>query len=99
MCVKYINANHFVLRSDAVRATFYTGKGSQKKISRFSPAADAWILKARDELGMTFIAIGRTMKIGKHSYAGRTNPTIAYRYHQLKALEASAKKARKPTKR
>lgn len=84
--------NHFVLRSDAKAAVFYTGKGSQKKISKFTHAADRWILKARDQLGMTFIAIGRTMKIGKSSYYHDTNNTIAYRYRQLKALQKTKRK-------
>jgi hypothetical protein len=87
---------HYVLKSDAIRVTLYTGKGSQKKISRFTPAGDAWILKARDELGMTFIEIGRTMKVGKKYYLGRTNPIIAYRYRQLKAAQ---KKTRRPKSR
>jgi hypothetical protein len=88
-------AFHFVLKSDAVAATFYTGKGSQKKISRFTPAADVWILKARDELGMTFIGIGRTMKIGKWNYVHRTNPIIAYRYRQLKAHAAKKRRVKR----
>lgn len=83
-------SNHFVLKSEAVRAVFYRGKGNHKRCI-FTPAADAWLLKARDELGMTFIEIGRTMKIGKVKHHG-TNPTIAYRYHQLKALKAKKKK-------
>lgn len=87
---------HFVLRSDARAAHFVTGRGGNKKISKFTPAADAWILKARDELGLTFVAIGRTMKIGKEKYDGRTNPIIAHRYRQLKAMQ---KKSRKSTKR
>lgn len=75
-------SNWFVLRSEAVKAKFYR-LGEEDRGSRvFSPGADAWILRARDELGMTFEAIGRTMKIGKRS--NKTNPTIMYRYHQLK---------------
>ncbi len=85
---------HFVLRSDALRARFITGRGGSRKISKFTPAADAWILKARDELGMTFVVIGRTMKIGKWSYPDRTNPTIAYRYHHLKARQSSRKQGK-----
>jgi hypothetical protein len=88
---------HYVLKSDAMRVTLYTGKGSQKKISRFTPAADRWILKARDELGMTFIEIGRTMKVGKRSYFGRTNPIIAYRYRQLKVAQKKTRRPKKPS--
>ncbi len=88
---------HYVLRSDALRAKFVTGKGGNRKISKFTPAADAWILKAHDELRMTFVAIGRTMKIGKWSYHHRTNPIIAYRYRQLKTVAASKKHSKRRT--
>jgi hypothetical protein len=90
-------SNHFVRRSDALAAGFYQGKGNHKPV-RFTPAADEWILKAREELGMTFIAIGRTMKIGKWKYRHRTNPIIVYRYRQLVARAAKSQK-RKQTKR
>jgi hypothetical protein len=92
-------SNHFVLKSEAIGVTFLRGTGNHKP-SKFTPAADAWILKARDELGFTFVHIGRTMKIGSEKKNHKTgtsmsNPTIAYRYHQLKALQ---KKARKKTR-
>lgn len=83
-------SNWFVLRSEALKPglVFVRRKDIKSRNDpyqrRFTPAADAWILKARDELGMTFIAIGRTMKVGKWSYDDRTNRLIAYRYQQLK---------------
>ena len=55
---------------------------------KFTPAADAWILRAREELGMTFTQIGLTMKVGKRKYPGRSNPVIRCRYHVLKKREA-----------
>ncbi|HJS17311.1 MAG TPA: hypothetical protein VJ785_01085 [Anaerolineales bacterium] len=79
-------SNHFVLKSDAIQVRFATYPGIRRD-SLWTAAADAWILKARDELGMTFVAIGRTMKIGKYNYTKRSNNTIMYRYHQLKALQ------------
>lgn len=95
-------SNHFVLKSEAVQVTFYKrGKGHFER-SQFTPAADRWLLYARDVLGFTFVHIGRTMKIGAEKKNHKTgtsmsNPTISYRYHQLKA-RAAAKK-RKTTKR
>lgn len=86
-------SNHYVLKSEAIGVTFKKGKGNHMPC-KFTPAADAWILKARDELMMTFIEIGRTMKIGRVKRRG-TNSTIAYRYHLLKAGIA----ARKPRRR
>jgi len=98
-------SNHFVLKSDALQVKFYKmGRGVFDRYrSQFTPAADAWILRARDELGMTFVHIGRTMKIGAEKRNPKTgtatsNPTISYRYHQLKEMQAS-RKARKQTKR
>ena len=71
---------HFVLRSAAKRLVFVRGSGSsRKKSTLFTPRADAWLLKARDELHMTFIRIGRTMKIGKvkvSKHSGGTNVTL-----------------------
>ena len=88
-------SNHFVLKSDALQVKFYTGRGSNHK-PIFTPAADAWLLKARDELGMTFVHIGRTMKIGREKYnkitgTAMSNPTISYRYKQLKAAQKTRK--------
>lgn len=86
-------SNHFVRKSDALRAVFLKGKGAAKKLPRFTPTADAWILKARDELGMSFVAIGRTMKVGQER--DRNNSTIAHRYRQLKALQLKTRKSKK----
>lgn len=81
-------SNHFVLKSQAIRLKFYHRSGVYKH-PIFTARADAWLLKARDELGMTYVDIGRTMKIGKKKTSptgGGTNPTISYRYHCLKSL-------------
>jgi hypothetical protein len=91
---------HYVLKSEAIRVKFFKkGKGHFDR-SQFTPAADAWLLKARDELGMTFVHIGRTMKIGAEKYNRKTgsaccNPTIAYRYRQLKARAGKKIRRRK----
>ncbi len=81
-------AKHYYLKSDVVKLKFVSGKGNRELFpSRFTPAADAWILKARDELGMTFLHIGRTMKAGREKVGvsgGRTNPVISHRYKMLK---------------
>jgi hypothetical protein len=93
-------SNHFVLRSEAIAVKFFKrGKGNFER-SQFTPAADAWLLKARDELGMTFVAIGRTMKIGAEKQNPKTgtassNPTISYRYHLLKAIQKKTKRRAK----
>lgn len=51
-------SNHFVRKSHAIAVEFYKrGKGNFPR-SQFTPAADAWILKAYDELGMDSVAIG-----------------------------------------
>jgi hypothetical protein len=96
-------SNHFYLKSVVVPLRFTFGKGNQElsKAQKFTPRADAWLLKARDELGMTFVHIGRTMKIGKEKVSphggGRSNPTISRRYRILKeqAAKATKKKGRK----
>ena len=95
-------SNHFVLKSQAVKVKFIKrGSGSfQPHESVFTARADAWLLKARDELGMTFVHIGKTMKIGKQKVGkngrGGTNPTIAYRYKALKAAQLqNGKRTRK----
>jgi hypothetical protein len=91
-------SNHFVLKSEAIKVKFNKrGKGNFEYPSQFTPAADAWLLRARDELGMTFVHIGRTMKIGTEKKNHKTgtsmsNPTISYRYHQLKAIAAKKRK-------
>jgi len=92
-------SNYFVLKSVALQVKFNKrGKGHFDYPSQFTPAADRWLLKARDRLGMTFVHIGRTMKIGSEKKNHKTgtsmsNPTISYRYYQLKAR--AAKKTRK----
>lgn len=97
-------SNHFVLKSDALQVKFNKrGKGHFDYPSQFTPAADRWLLKARDQLEMTFVHIGRTMKIGSEKKNHKTgtsmsNPTISYRYHQLKARQAKSQK-RKTAKR
>lgn len=93
-------SNHFFRKSDAITLRFAFGKGNQalSKAKKFTPAADAWLLKARDELRMTFVHIGRTMKIGKEKTApggGRSNPCISRRYWQLKDAQKKARKGRK----
>lgn len=94
-------SNHFVLKSDALQVKFFKkGKGVFEYPSQFTPAADRWLLKARDDLKFTFVHIGRTMKIGAEKCNPKTgtatsNPTIAYRYHQLKAKQ---RKTRTPKK-
>lgn len=97
-------SNHYYLKSDVVKLKFAFGKGNQelrKPQTKFTPAADAWLLKARDELGMTFVHIGRTMKIGREKIGptgGRSNPVIGHRYKTLKAEQAKAAKRRKARK-
>jgi hypothetical protein len=53
-------ANWYILRSDAVKAKFKHGKGSNTQIE-FTPRAIAWMLKARFELNMGYEAIARSM--------------------------------------
>lgn len=84
-------SNHFVKKSDVLTLRVYHHDDMR---SRWTPGADAWILKARDQLGMSFIEIGRTMKIGKWTYHSRTNSTIMNRYHQLKRMRAARKNRR-----
>lgn len=91
-------AKHYYLKSDVVKLQFVFGKGNQaqrKDKARFTKAGDAWILKARDELGMTFVQIGRSMKIGREKVnhnGGRSNPTIGHRYRTLKANKKRGRK-------
>lgn len=93
-------SNHYYLKSQAVKLRFPRGYGNQElsKARKFTPAADAWLLKARDELRMTFVHIGRTMKIGNEKTVpsgGRSNPCISRRYRQLKEAQNKARKGRK----
>lgn len=88
-------SNHFVLKSEATRKDLIfmkRGKGNTLfRKSPFTPAADAFLLKARDEWDLSFIEIGRLMKIGKWTYHNRTNPIIFYHYHELKKAQARKK--------
>lgn len=83
-------SNWFVLKSEDTKEDLVWVRrkdikgGNDPYQQPFTAAADAWILRARDELGMTFVAIGRTMKVGKWKYEGRGNPIIGYRYRKLK---------------
>ncbi len=88
-------SNWFVLKSEVEALEIPHGRGRPGISRKFSNAADAWILKARDQLGMTFAEIGRTMKIGKRSYHYRSNPIIGNRYHILKKLAAQKKTGKK----
>ena len=70
------------LRSEAIKHRFYTGKGGAAR-GLWSPGADAWILRARDELGMQFVEIARRMK-GDWDVR-----RVMYRYGQLKSITPS----------
>lgn len=88
-------SNHFILKSLAIKMKFNRDRRLNAAI-KWSPAADAWILKAYDQLGMTFVQIGRTMKMGHEKCNPKTgtpcgNPTIAKRYHQLKQIRRPKK--------
>jgi hypothetical protein len=88
---------HFVRKSDVLALQIYT---LQNMRPHWTPAADAWILKAV-KLGLTHAQIGRTMKCGGESLDQRGNPQnkkIAYRYSQLKQLQAQKKTARRRAK-
>jgi hypothetical protein len=63
----------FVKRSDALN---FKVRKAGDDMCQFTPRGDAWILRAKDQLGMTFRAIGRTMD--------RTDWTISKRYYWLK---------------
>lgn len=72
--------NWYVRRSDALRYGF--GRSRRRKTRVCSPAADAFLLRARQEWGLSFAAIDRLMK----TYRG----WAAYRYARLvgKAAES-----------
>lgn len=63
----------FVKRSDVIN---YRIKKKGDDFSNFTPRADAWILKARDELKMSLHGIAKTMQL--------SHTTIADRYKYLK---------------
>ena len=69
-----------VLRSEATRPglRFWTLAELRTGRRQWSAEADAWILRARDELRMNFPAIARTMK--------RSEDLIGIRYHALKKV-------------
>jgi hypothetical protein len=97
-------SNHYFLKSAVVKLEICHGKGCYRKnikSTKFTARADAWLLKARDELGMTFVEIGRTMKIGHVSLCNgraRTNKTIGYRYKTLKIAKLANKSKKKGTR-
>lgn len=62
----------FVKKSDALAARFPRYGDARK----YTPAAEAWILRARDDLGLSWSAIGRSMKRGPEG--------IRRRYQRLK---------------
>jgi hypothetical protein len=69
-----------VLRSEATHPGLHFWTRAEIRTGRriWSAAADAWILKARDELGLKFTTIGRTMK--------RSDELIGLRYYALKKM-------------
>jgi hypothetical protein len=62
-----------IKKSAALKVKFIHHGDNQSGVT---PAADAWILKARDKLKMPFEAIGRTMKL--------SGQTVINRYVRLK---------------
>lgn len=70
-------ANWYVRKSDAIAHHFHK-QGAD--MTRFTPRADAWVLRARDELHMPYYQIGRTMH--------RSGTTIKNRYAYLKEAES-----------
>ncbi len=71
-----------VLRSDAIALTVRT----RANRSQFTPAGEAWILRAHDELDMSFGSIARTMNPA-HPRPGRklaTEGAVYGRYWKLK---------------
>jgi hypothetical protein len=77
--------NWYLKKSDVVNYVFYTGKGAyraaQMAVTDWTPRADAWILRANDELGMTYAEIAGRMK------GAWTAKRVCYRYGQLKRGE------------
>ena len=74
--------NWYMRKSDAVAMNIRPGKGSASYLyGNWSPLADAWILRAVDELGMTFRDIAPRMK-------GVWNEKrVSYRYRPLKEMD------------
>lgn len=77
---------HFVLRSEALKVRFYRmgemGTSISETVNKFTPAADAFLLKARDKWKLKFTEIGYLMKIGRN--VDNMNDAVARRYHYLK---------------
>lgn len=73
--------NWYVRRSDALALQIRPGKGSSAYLyGNWTDGADAWILRARDELGMMYIEIAPRMK------GVWDAKRVSYRYHQLKGM-------------
>lgn len=68
----------FVLKSEATRPdlVFIKGSGRPGMSKKFSAGFDAFLLRARDELGLEFPVIARTMKA--------KDKAVRYRYARLK---------------
>ena len=66
----------FVLKSVALKYKFRRMTGRQS-LTTITPRADAWIIRAVEDLGMSYEAIARTMNY-------RSGTTIANRYNYLK---------------
>lgn len=81
-------ARWFVLKSVAVTVRFYH-YGDERTI--FTPRADAWILKARNQLGLNWVTIGRMM--GTRKKKGPTGWTVRMRYERLMAQVGQAEDA------
>lgn len=71
--------NHFVLKSEATRAdlVFVRGRGKWGISKRFSPGFDAFLVHARENLGLEYQVIARMMKV--------KTKTVMYRYTKLKS--------------
>jgi hypothetical protein len=72
--------NWFVKRSDAFQVRFRKGRGAGHEID-FTERAEAWMLKAKNELGMTWREIARSMGKKCHPH------TIRKRVRVLMGLE------------
>lgn len=71
--------NWWVRKSDAMNYEFHSGENRYKAYcKKYSPRADAWILRARDELGMTCQEVAVRMK------GGWSHQQVSCRYWQLK---------------
>jgi hypothetical protein len=68
--------NWWIKRSDALNRPFYPGKGRSTGKDHWPPRADAFILRARDELRLPYAVIGRMMKWPEKR--------VMYRYYTLK---------------